>query len=1177
MTDVNNRIVQPHQGNQNLNNVNNQVPVQNGNVPAGLRNAQVGNAGNSRIVPQGANQALGQQNLANAQQVNNPAPMVNQKKNGAYIASVLQSKKFKLSMLPDSFSRLIKDTISSAKEEHVRRRNLFKCSDSELKEFLGEGLFSQFIDEIKNLPEEGLLDIMSSILGKYSQKAVANAEVSFFVDELSDKNKQHLGVKDIPRVVRDLQKNEDFSKDLKNCFTKAQFDELFTKHLNLINEKNAYYDSLKASVNVFKEKAILQLSELTGIPLEVLKNSCELKSLTAKLEVEQILYHAGEKQGNFEDSFNNLVRDFVDSKNQLLQDLKQSGLSQEKTTQLTMLLIEHDLPEGVTLDSVLSHGQGGIGALLNSSVNPPEGFTKPSAAQLQEELKKTCNIIDSMYQQDLGEGKWKELTKEQQSLLRDLTTLVMFDKTPGLEAGLAVNNDLVSAFNKMADAPEKHLFEQALQNSGANLIALLDKDESDKMPVALKIGIMTAFEEVTKLFGENSLKKASPLMFYDQILNKNLAVKLKEKLQAKSVAANGQNQNVLYDNLSIHDIAKELILESLKNNTLRDTVLDICKEQHNLTLSSLPTDERLKNEMISKLNSLKNFTPDLQKLNSKTEIENYIKHNEQCLQEISLIVQTHLAARNTFNNIFEAMIAAQNISDISRTRIYKANFDAYDETRKTLLDAYINLPAQERPAVDSDEFKAFIEDKLGQIISPRVEDLELLNKSGLSETQKVKYTDMILAGKQPDQFGTVLKFATQFAHLYDPKALQVILEPVTHGKTVNETKLLKALSEFEKTLINALPPQLDLNGANLTDAQKNQLSLIKDMVRQQIFNENPEFGQLMAQIPVATLSKLNESNKELLSLVNTGRAVYASKWMSQERCDAIRNGHELSNRNLELVLKHGPTLFDTFKKDLDPKLHYFLRQFIGSVCFTEHSLDKIENELRKLLKHSKHWKEFTFDTCPPGLKAYLKNAYKGMLDECMNPDFKDHTNYFNNVFGRDVCRSAVTLQGNTYYYSDAKDFDPLLTKILLKGRNLDDLSPQEKLRLNKQKLGITTLLHQGTYAVGHFTLFQTRFNENVDGANVIINTEEGLQFGNGSLSDIGIELSEDGKSCILTYRRKHEINGSSMSRDYNGNAIPAADNVEFCYRINLNFEGDEPEISDASLYQLFAGSTEKKY
>ena len=57
MTDVNNRIVQPHQGNQNLNNVNNQVPVQNGNVPAGLRNAQVGNAGNSRIVPQGANQA----------------------------------------------------------------------------------------------------------------------------------------------------------------------------------------------------------------------------------------------------------------------------------------------------------------------------------------------------------------------------------------------------------------------------------------------------------------------------------------------------------------------------------------------------------------------------------------------------------------------------------------------------------------------------------------------------------------------------------------------------------------------------------------------------------------------------------------------------------------------------------------------------------------------------------------------------------------------------------------------------------------------------------------------------------------------------------------------------------------------------------------------------------------
>ena len=99
----------------------------------------------------------------------------------------------------------------------------------------------------------------------------------------------------------------------------------------------------------------------------------------------------------------------------------------------------------------------------------------------------------------------------------------------------------------------------------------------------------------------------------------------------------------------------------------------------------------------------------------------------------------------------------------------------------------------------------------------------------------------------------------------------------------------------------------------------------------------------------------------------------------------------------------------------------------------------------------------------------------------------------------------------------------------------------------------------------------------MDGANVIINTEEGLQFGNGSLSDIGIELSEDGKSCILTYRRKHEINGSSMSRDYNGNAIPAADNVEFCYRINLNFEGDEPEISDASLYQLFAGSTEKKY
>jgi hypothetical protein len=76
---------------------------------------------------------------------------------------------------------------------------------------------------------------------------------------------------------------------------------------------------------------------------------------------------------------------------------------------------------------------------------------------------------------------------------------------------------------------------------------------------------------------------------------------------------------------------------------------------------------------------------------------------------------------------------------------------------------------------------------------------------------------------------------------------------------------------------------------------------------------------------------------------------------------------------------------------------------------------------------------------------------------------------------------------------------------------------------------------------------------------------------------MGIQLSDDGKSCTLTFQRTHKINGNIISRDRGSNKgkTLAADNVDFCYKITLNLEGDKPEIADVGLSQRIIGSIEK--
>ena len=1155
---VNNRN-QQNTVQQNAANVQAAGAQQNRNVPEELANARPSNsnAASSGYSIKSFFLAIGRF-LGVVRAAPAPQPMVaqaqhadiqpQQQNNGLTrekLADMIRAGNFK--NLPDDIKRIDYNLRDELREKFFK--DAVKPGKSTLDLISNK---AQLADAILNLPEENWKEALPGLIKDMVMPSIIQASVKHIISEFAKEHNLTLEIQDIDRLKKEFNNNPGIN-NLNGCKDLAALKQLIQGELDSKLSQIGKMSEVNNYEKLSRQWVAEGLAKKSGYDADNLLECFDIKRFykeASKLSVRLKNMIKGNDAGiNIEQEFRKIADEFVNKRMSEVGQVDELDISPKLKNKWKNEILQYGLIKGFNLNYIVEVGKSGIGEFIKHSLDAGK-----SGQALSNDIEQTLEMMKVGLTNFYGLETMNDFGNEEYAALIEMCSQVVMDSVEGLNEGLCGHKELLELFRAKSFYLGEEFLNAAIKSSnvsfaGDNTIAadLIEKPKNTKLPVDISQGAYNAVKEIRKDFGQEMLPEGM-----EAVLNMALPG---GKTVRQEVAQRVRNCNERITDEILCNIFKEVLIPVTRDKTCNQVVNEMA-EKNGIKLSELD-----KKRILTQLSAI---NPKLQETTNREGILQVIKS----IPNADDIVTVTYMTRELWEN-YKKEVSSNIAKEFGLT---ESRVQFFLRDRPDLYEEFFQLPAEKRNStMNAVDFPKWCEEKLQSRIKEIESALLSIRDAKIPDSVRNTLIDQVLSGKiDSGSVFMIIGAASSAAGSIKTEAFEKLKQIAAQNNKFKSSEIIAALSDFEKQLTGLIPSK------GFTDEQR---SMVIDLTRQIFMNNHRDFAKLMARMQTRELAMYYEKPEAqgTLALLNVGRGIIADEWLDPKTADKISKGtaNVEEQRKLENALRYGSDIFKQISQGVPAHLHSILRYFIGSFDLGDENTRRNVWELAgRMANIMSSWEDFDVNNCPQEIAERIKNFQSKVATDYMNGIERIKDNIHSAMYN-DIPRSLYSINGKGLIYAPASEFIAEFKDKLTPGYDKEDLDEKTKTKYAKLQRFVSGLMMQGNWTgilgiVGHIDTDDNFYKQNGNGK--IVNRAYDKNFrplagGDGSVMQVDVEISEDGKSVVVRHWRTFGL----VAGGKDNNSAPIA-NVRMCQEITVNIEGDEPTISDCRVSQKIISS-----
>ncbi|MCR4667518.1 MAG: hypothetical protein K5657_09565 [Desulfovibrio sp.] len=999
-------------------------------------------------------------------------------------------------------------------------RKLARCSAEEWKGKLKDLIREDINAEVR---KRAAIEVAASFAKEHGLK-LDESDIKNFASKVRDDSNVRKGLKDCNDLesLRNLMK-EQMEKKLPN--------------LRLQSKANTCMEH-------GRETAAKLLADKMALNVGNILDSANFAPLESKMDE----FKKEIKWGQFdnkteldvEQAFKTAIEDFVEGHVKLAEETDGlNDVSDELKMRMKSEFMSGSLKKGFKPMKILSVvKESGAGQYLKEQLDAGK-----KGQELVDAISEAVNRIKTQLVKQFPPDFLRELGIEDFAPFYDIASQVMFGMTPGLaealhgQDGLETLVEKSETYTKMVYISASNIVSGGVKNSNEFLAEKIEKDGNKvlTLPLHLNQAVYDGVKDLRTAYGNDALPSDMRAVLDMEITS--------GKTVRQALAGRVRNLNTHLKKEDLVRFVKDLLTPKLRERAVNQVLNDAVTRLRNKGRDDIQLSDLDRNRIINQL-------PRIAEAKSLDDVR-------KIFQNFS--IDSVIVKRNELQSKWDDFRTSKSSQLAKGYGLTESRVQKGLSKQNALYDEFMSLKAEMwADLMDPEKFSKWCTNRFDARMDAIRDALSAIGKAELPDAVQNTLIDKVLSGKvETLDLLLILDVARQGAtHIKADKLIAAL-----NNKKFKSNDVINGLKDFEMQMGKYLPSK---------GVDKNDLDMMRDMMRQIFMEQHKDLAMSMARIPADTILELSSQHKPAsdLSLLHVGRGIIADDWLQPNEADDISSGRATGElqKKLENALQNGEKILQQIQ--LPEHLHPLMRRFIGGLDLsTDSKRTGALATATRMAASMQHWKDFSYDQCPKALADYLTYWQNKIANDYVGKDNQMKDNINKNI-GVDVPRNLYSIGGKGYLNQSRDNFVAEFKDTLTPNHAQPDLSVEMKARHAKIHRFVSSLMGQTN--LGPLNFLSMQQNSEIlkqDGVSKFVTRPWGKFklpiLNDGTPMHVGMEMSKDGKTAVVRHSMTYRLTGMEDKTFFGS--------VRINYEMTVNLEGD-PKVISSRVSQKLSSS-----